>query len=334
MAQSAATNPAGPATPTPGKFDAKLLNRSALRNLPPPEPLIKNVLDRGTVALLYGHWGTCKTFIAVDWACSVATGHKWQGLETERLKVLYVAGEGAQGYQARLDSWESGWQTKIPDADLTILPVGVNLTDNKAGGDVASLIALIKRDGYGFVVFDTLARCMVGADENSSKDCGVVIANLGDLREATPNGRGLILGVHHTGKDGSTYRGSSAFEGAADTVYFTKRDGGVITLRREKRRDGPTDDERMFRLDLIGDSGVLSVWNGTTSQSRLTRQQELLAIFLTHFSQSGAARSEIIRIAIAEGMSENTARRAINDLQKCGKLLNMGTGRNSWFVKV
>ena len=47
------------------------------------------------------------------------------------------------------------------------------------------------------------------------------------------------LGVHHTGKDGKTLRGSSAFEGGADTVYFTSRDGAVITLDREKRNDGP-----------------------------------------------------------------------------------------------
>jgi RecA-family ATPase len=188
MPQSAKQPPAGGPTPTPNKFESKLLTRSALRNLPPQQPLIKNVLDRGTVALLYGHWGTLKTFIAVDWAASIATGRNWQGLQTERLRVLYVAGEGAQGYQSRVDAWESGWQTKLSDTDMIILPEGVNLTDNKAGGDVAELIALIKRDGYGMVVFDTLARCMVGADENSSKDCGIVIASLGQLREATPNG--------------------------------------------------------------------------------------------------------------------------------------------------
>ncbi|RDH75924.1 hypothetical protein DVS77_24700 [Mycolicibacterium moriokaense] len=33
-----------------------------------------NVLDQGTVALLYGKWGTAMTFIALDWAASVATG--------------------------------------------------------------------------------------------------------------------------------------------------------------------------------------------------------------------------------------------------------------------
>jgi len=33
---------------------------------PGPAPLIDNVLDKGTAALLFGMWGTAKTFIAFD----------------------------------------------------------------------------------------------------------------------------------------------------------------------------------------------------------------------------------------------------------------------------
>jgi hypothetical protein len=105
-----------------------LLTRSALRNLPDPEPLIDGVLDQGTVALLYGKWGTLKSFIAYDWAASVATGRAWQGRPTEQRKALYVAAEGAYGYKGRTDAWEVGWRTKIHDDTLDILPRPVNLT--------------------------------------------------------------------------------------------------------------------------------------------------------------------------------------------------------------
>src|SRR4051812_36694346 len=47
--------------------------RNQLANLPKPEPLIENTLDRRTVALLAGYHGTCKSFVALDWAASVAT---------------------------------------------------------------------------------------------------------------------------------------------------------------------------------------------------------------------------------------------------------------------
>jgi hypothetical protein len=75
-----------------------LLTRSALRKLPDPEPLINNVLDQGTTALLYGRWGTAKTFIALDWAASVATGRPWQGRKTVQRRGLYVVAEGAFGF--------------------------------------------------------------------------------------------------------------------------------------------------------------------------------------------------------------------------------------------
>jgi RecA-family ATPase len=90
-------------------YAAKLLTRSDLRALPKPEPLIGNVLDQGTTALLYGTWGTAKTFIALDWAASVATGRDWQARESAQRRVLYVLGEGAFGFTVRVDAWETGW---------------------------------------------------------------------------------------------------------------------------------------------------------------------------------------------------------------------------------
>ena len=154
-------------------------------DLPDPEPLIDNVLDQGTTALLYGKWGTAKTFIALDWAASVATGRTWQGRDTEQRRVLYVAGEGAFGFKGRVDAWETGWQHQIGDGDFDILPFPVNLT---RAVDVGNLRALIDWGGYGFVILDTLARCMVGADENSAKDCGVVVDAMTRLLERHPAG--------------------------------------------------------------------------------------------------------------------------------------------------
>lgn len=215
--------------PMPPSLGEKLLSRNALRNMPKPEPLIENVLDQGTVALLYGHWGTCKSFIALDWAASIATGRSWQGRSTKRRKVLYVAAEGAFGLSVRVDAWESGWGTVINDEDLVILPEPVNLT---VPADVGNLIDLIEWGGYGFVVLDTLARCMVGGDENSARDCGQVVDALTRLRKATPDELGCVTGVHHTGKDAKTFRGSSAFEAGAEHGLL---DNG----RRRDRHAGP-----------------------------------------------------------------------------------------------
>src|SRR3712207_8722728 len=55
------------------------------------------------------------------------------------------------------------------------------------------------------------------------------------IKRAT--GSGAVLLVHHTGKDKTTVRGSSALEAAMDTVYTTEGDPLNMRLRRTKRKD-------------------------------------------------------------------------------------------------
>lgn len=303
----------------------RLLTRSALRNLPDPEPLIDSVLDQGTVALLYGKWGTAKSFIAQDWAASVATGRRWQGRRTERRRVLYVAAEGAYGLKGRVEAWEQGWQTKIQNGSLDVLPRPVNLTRHV---EVGNLAALIGWNGYGLIVLDTVARCMVGADENSAKDCGLVVDVLHRLREVTPNGRGVVLGVHHAGKDGKTFRGSSAFEAGADTVYSTTRDGAVITLDREKRKDGPQVDVHRLKLTPIDGTGSVII-DSQGGGSNADRADVLLSHFHSHFAETGAPTTRLFDVA---DMPSSTFYRALSDLLKRGDLINTGTHKRPFYM--
>ncbi|MDM3932426.1 AAA family ATPase [Mycobacterium intracellulare subsp. chimaera] len=305
-------------------FAAKLLTRSDLRALPNPEPLIYNVLDQGTTALLYGKWGTAKTFIALDWAACVATGKKWQERYTLQRKVLYVVGEGANGFRGRVDAWEMAWKTPISDKWLKWYPQPVNLTN---AADISNLAHLIQWGKYEFIILDTLARCMVGADENSAKDCGIVVDTLTKLVGCTPNGRGVVLAVHHAGKDGKTLRGSSAFESGADTVYFTAREENHITLTREKRKDGPEHDHHLLKLDpIIGtESAVLSVHR---EGGQTDRGGRLLSTFVHLFSETGATKTEL-RAAV--DLSQGTFYRALSDLLKSGELVNTGTDARPFY---
>ena len=305
----------------PPLLAGQLLTRSALRNLPDPEPLVDNVLDQGTVALLYGKWGSGKSFAALDWAASVATGRPWQGRTTERRPVLYVAAEGAFGLKGRLDAWETGWHVDIPDGSLDVLPHPVNLTH---AIEVANLAALIEWNGYGLVVLDTLARCMVGADENSAKDCGQVVDVLTRLRERTPDGRGVILGVHHAGKDGKTFRGSSAFEAGADTVYAVALDGPVITLERAKRKDGPLADLHRLRLSKVEGTVSAVLENVSPGGETNTRAGLILSQLASHFGDRGASTSQLLDVC---EQSKATVHRALSDLVKRGDIINTGTDR-------
>jgi hypothetical protein len=315
---------ANSAEPMPPPMAGLLITRSGLLNLPDPEPLIDNVLDQGTVSVLYGKWGTGKSFIALDWACSVATRRPWQARTTEQRKVLYVAAEGAFGLKGRVHAWEVGWRTPIPDGTIDIYPRPVNLLNS---AEVANLIALIGWGGYSFIVIDTLARCMVGADENSAKDCGEVVDALHRLRQATPDGRGVVLGVHHTGKDGKTFRGSSVFEAGADTVYAVTLDGTDIVLDREKRKDGRVLDVHRLQLDRLEgtESCVVNVSRGVGISDRC---DQLLSHFLSHFGDIGATPTQLIETS---GMAKNTVYRALADLRERGELINTGTDKRPFY---
>lgn len=312
--------------PEPPLYADRLLTRSDLHALPKPQPLIDNVLDRGTTALLYGKWGTAKSFIGLDWGLSVAAGRNWQGRAVHQCRALYVAGEGAFGFKGRVDAWETGWHTKISDTDFALLPFPVNLTRPL---EVANLAALIAWGGYSFVIIDTLARCMVGADENSAKDCGVAVDAMTRLLASTPGGRGVVLGAHHAGKDGETMRGSSAFESGADTVYFSRRDGAVIVLDREKRKDGPELDHHELKIDPIPGtaSAVISVHRGG---GQTDRGERLLSTFVHHFAATGASKAELRLVA---ELAPATFHRALSDLVKTGALINTGTDKRPFYVK-
>ncbi|MDO3126537.1 AAA family ATPase [Mycobacteroides abscessus subsp. bolletii] len=307
----------------------RLLNRTALRDLPDPEPLIDDTIDRGTVGLLYGAWGTFKTFTAIDWAASIATGRPWQGRPTHRTKVLYVAAEGAFGLKARINAWEVGWNTTIDDDDLFVLPDPVNLGRPT---EVAELAALINWGAFGLIVFDTLARCTVGLEENSAQDVGLVIDRLYKLRDATPGGRGSILAVHHAGKAG-TLRGSSAYEAGVDLVYRTTREDPHIALTREKRKDGPEADHHLLRFDAIEGTGsgclkkASEYSHGGVGMG--DTHAHLIATFISHFSETGATSTQLRAVA---GLADSTFYRTRDKLVKCGDLVNTGSDKRPFYV--
>lgn len=316
------------ATPM-SRFRNRILKPTDLRELPEPTPLIADVLDRGTTALLYAGWGVGKSFIALDWACSVASGRQWQGRYTERAKVLYVVAEGAHGFSKRVQAWETAWKTPITDGMMAFLPVPVNLITD----DVEALSEDISAGGYEFVILDTLARCTVGAEENSAKDVGVVIDSMTRLVDATPGHRGVVLGVHHSGKNGDL-RGSSAYEAGVDTVYKAEKDGQTISLRCRKRKDGPDNDRHTLRLaSIIGtDSCVIEGVTGEV-QDGGEAVQKLKRIFVEMFSDTGVGNAELRTVATEQGLTSSDLYRARAELISDGWLKNTGTASRPFWER-
>jgi len=168
--------------------------------------------------------------------------------------VVYVAAEGRGGLKARAVAW---WQANgRPDmSHAHFLPEAVNLLDARHVAAARSTIATLPQQPVMLVV-DTMARSMVGGDENSARDVGLFIAALDDQRITS------TLVVHHTGKDGGSERGSTALRGAADVMALIERDGLAPTIELscfKAPKDGEAWPTMTLRRELVDDSCVLGL---------------------------------------------------------------------------
>jgi RecA-family ATPase len=117
--------------------------------------------------MIFGNSGVGKSFLALDWSLSIATGLPWAGRSTAQGSVVYMAAEGVSGYAKRIDSWLTAKQLdeKALDDRLLLIPAAVQLMENAEVSEL--LLRLSSVDpAPSLVVIDTLARCLVGADEN------------------------------------------------------------------------------------------------------------------------------------------------------------------------
>lgn len=299
----------------------EVLDRAALATLPEPEPLVADTIDRRTVSLLAGPPGSGKSFVALGWAASIATGTPWLGRPVEKGRVLYVVGEGAHGLAARLSAWEEHHGVTIPTESFLVLPAAVQVSKPD---DLNLLVRFVERESFDLVVFDTLARMAVGVDENSAQGMGVLVQAFEDVKRAT--GSGTVLLVHHTGKDGETVRGSSSLEGAMDTVYRIDAAHEPSVLRRTKRKDGPVEDETHFLLDNVAESCVVvpTVRRAfVLYESPEAWHSGWIAVRLTYRDGVTFTKSEAVRAMVARGIARATAYRYLTELVASGVVRNL-----------
>jgi RecA-family ATPase len=226
-----------------------LYSETELADIPQPKWLVdQHVTDGFTV--MYGPPKSGKTFVALDWALSMASGQSWHGTRTEAAPVLYVSGEGAGGLHKRVQAWKKANGER--SSRLYFIPFGARIVQRE---HVVQLYHDIHATGARLLVVDTLARSMAGKDENSAQDMGLAIQALDWLREKT--GAGMLV-LHHSGVDGTRPRGSTALFGAADTLIRVEGEDNQVTLSCEGQKDAMPFKRSHWQLKQAGPSVVLS----------------------------------------------------------------------------
>jgi hypothetical protein len=227
----------------------KVLSAAQIAHAAPIKWAIRGLLPQVGLAALYGPSGSGKSFLTLDLSASVASGvSEWYGMRVTQCPVTYCVLEGEGGMGKRVAAWEKHKAKKMPDT-LRFIAQEFDIT---VAADVEELALAIRSAGGadGMIVLDTLNRAAPGSDENSSKDMGVIIANAKALQQLTG---GMVLMVHHTGKDESKgMRGHSSLFAAMDCVIGVVRaqtDGLKWTIAKSK--DDETGTQHPFRLDQV-----------------------------------------------------------------------------------
>lgn len=299
----------------------RLLTRSELANIPALNPLISDTLELGTLGMLAGPYGSCKSFVALSWAASISTGTPWFGREvSQHGPVIYVAGEGASGINGRLSAWEADTGADVADANLLVLPMPVNFG---RASEVAEFCEIVAEHKPVLVILETLNRCAVGMDENSAQEMGRVVNGMYEIQRQTAGGSVFV--VHHAGKDG-TIRGSTSLAAGMDTVYTTKGGAQAVALSRTKRKDGEATDELSLRLRQVAESAVLDLVR--TPDMATPNDERLLSAFVSAFSAIGCTRSDLRKITDFAPASFN---RSLNKLVSTGSLINKGTAKAPFY---
>ena len=227
--------------------------------------LLKGLLPETGAALVAGQWGTFKTTAALELSVCVMADLPFAG--HYRVKrhgaVLYIALEGEAMLSARLSAiaGHHGVSGPLPFAWRGDCPALTNknaITELCAIADEAA--ADLERN-FGLPVvliwIDTIITA-ASHDDGGDNDTAASQKVMSVLRILSKRTGALVAGIDHFGKVVETgTRGSSAKEGAADTVIALLADrelsGGVKNTRLavRKQRDGVSGFEIPFTARLV-----------------------------------------------------------------------------------
>jgi hypothetical protein len=240
--------------------DDILINLDETVALRPLDSIIRGILQADSVGMVWGAPGSFKSFLSIDWALCVATGTPWLGHEVVKAPVWYLCGEGQAGLRTRVAAWRKARQYQ---GDLSMFfhtKKALLLDDDGTGSKSSGLVRLLQKIADGevpsLIVVDTLARSMAG-DESATKDANRYVSALDELVAAVRKAgqKCTVVLVHHSKKDGESYRGSSVLRGAADFEFeIDKMSDYSVSFKCHKIKDGVMPQEIILeaKAELLG----------------------------------------------------------------------------------
>ncbi len=248
-------------TETQSEYISKYSHRSASELTRQPqsvEYLIKGLIKRKGLHMLFGESGCGKGFTLLDMAVAIASPEidSWYGKPVHHGGVVYFCGEGADAINARFTACCDEHGINPDRVQFEIVDEIFRLNGRKdSEHDLETTIQEIKAlySQPALVIFDTVNIYMDG-DENSASDAGDFLSACRKIIAAC--GCSVMI-VHHTGladEKPKRSRGSSAFKAAMDfslglSAGTSNNDGKrLLTLTVDKSKDSKAGEQILLNL--------------------------------------------------------------------------------------
>lgn len=274
----------------------RLIPAAQLGDLPPTQRLGTTKLVAHGLNVVFGPSGSYKSFYILDAALRLAQSRP----------VVYVAGEGVGGLNKRVIAWCE--HNQCGAGESYFIGRAVNLLDSTEAQELVKLLAVLQPVA---LIFDTLARCIVGADENSAKDVGRAVATSNYIQQALTC---AVIWIHHTNRAQRGERGSGAIRGAADNMIeiFPNGDGSIqITCSKDK--DGQPWVSEQLSFLAVGDSGVLVSTRGYAAMQYSEMEIKILEFLALDTFETGA---RVMQMVNSLNIPERTIYRLLSHLKR------------------
>jgi predicted transcriptional regulator len=252
--------------------------------------------------VVFGPSGAYKSFYVLGECLSIA----------QTLPVVYVAAEGSAGLHQRVSAWCK--HTGLPPGNIHFICQEISLLDVQHTRALITAITPLKPT---FIVFDTLARCIPGGDENTARDMGLAVRHSALIQRELGC---AVTWIHHSNRAERGERGSGAMRGAADAMIELMSNGdGIIRLQCSKVKDDepwPTEELQFHQID---NSGVLIPATGEIASGLSSVEVQILEFLaLDVFDTCGA---NIRAMVAALNITERHIYRILSSLKRADYIM-------------
>lgn len=230
--------------PEGGRVPFPLYSAEGVAQWPRVSWIVEGVIQRQSLALVYGQSRIGKSFLVLDLAMKLASGEHWFGYRVEPSRVIYFAAEGPSGLPQRLEA-HTIWNGHAAHPSLRFMRDQLDLCSVDDAGRLFDTV----RGRADVLIVDTLSAASVAMDDAQSKEMGLVLGHLRPI--VTELGCTVIL-VHHCGwADQDRPRGHSRLPAAADTRIHVAKTSAGRSWRVKGQREGADTEAHRYALRVI-----------------------------------------------------------------------------------